>query len=94
MLTEREPKWEDFSFSHVEPWTSHAHLPNLAFTRVTQTMLEGYCDLIEAGMPESSIAHAMLGATLHLYDAFDLTGPLPALLRATADRLEQRSALT
>ncbi|MET0179993.1 MAG: hypothetical protein ABW194_05860 [Novosphingobium sp.] len=63
-------------------------------TDVANDLLRGYLALIERGHHQRTIAEAMLGATVNLFDVLDLNGELPALLRAIADRVERGSTLS
>jgi hypothetical protein len=58
---------------------------------VSRKFLEGYGELIALGFSPQAVGLAMFGATLNFYDSFDMSDTLPDLLRATADRIEQRS---
>lgn len=55
-------------------------------------MLESYRMLVVEGFPPGTIAFAMLGATVNLYEMFGMTNSLPDTLRAIADRIESGSA--
>lgn len=57
---------------------------------VSRKFLEGYGELIALGFSPQSVGLAMFSATLNFYDSFDMTDALPDLLRATAERIEQR----
>lgn len=63
------------------------------FTEISESMLEGYARLVRAGLPGQTIALAMLGATLNLYDIFGLRSELPSLLRGLADKIETDSQI-
>ena len=52
-------------------------------------MLEGYRKLVGEGFPPGTVAFAMLGATVNLYQMFGITQSLPDTLRAIADRIEE-----
>jgi hypothetical protein len=58
------------------------------FEDVSRSMLNGYARLTQLGLPGETVAHAMLGATVNLYQMFDMHDDLPELLRALALRLE------
>ena len=58
------------------------------FLVVSQTMLDGYARFARLGLPSHTIALAMLGGTLNLYDLFGMRAELPELLRTIADRLD------
>jgi hypothetical protein len=63
-------------------------------TDVADDLLRGYLALIERGHHQRTIAEAMLSATVNLFDVLDLSGELPPLLRATADRIERGRTLS
>lgn len=46
-------------------------------------------DLIDAGLSEHMVAEAMMGATIHFYDAAGLADKMPDILRLKADRIQQ-----
>lgn len=46
-------------------------------------------DLIDAGLSEHMVAEAMMGATIHFYDAAGLADQMPEILRLKADRIQQ-----
>lgn len=46
-------------------------------------------DLIDTGMSEHIVAEAMMGATIHFYDAAGLADKMPDILRLRADRIQQ-----
>ena len=56
---------------------------------VSSLMMEGYARFIGAGVPGQTVALAMLGATINLYDMFDMRADLPDLLRIMAGRIEE-----
>lgn len=58
------------------------------FSEVADSFMEGYARLSKLGLPDETIALAMLGATVNLYDLFGIRGDLPGVLRSLADRLE------
>lgn len=57
---------------------------------VSRKFLEGYGELIALGFSPQSVGLAMFSATLNFYDIFEMSDALPELLRATAERIEQR----
>ena len=61
---------------------------------VANELLRGYLALIERGHHQSTIAEAMLAATVNLFDVLDLNNEVPALLRTIADRLDKGSAVS
>jgi hypothetical protein len=63
------------------------------FLEISQAMTEGYARLMRNGLPAHTVALAMLGATLNLYDMFGLRSELPDLLRSLADKLEGEESL-
>lgn len=65
-----------------------------SFDGVSRDFLEGYRRLVEEGMMPVTVASAMLGATVNLYDMFGMRSDLPAMLRAMADRLEYGGQLS
>lgn len=46
-------------------------------------------DLIDAGLSEHMVAEAMMGATIHFYDAAGLADKMPDIFRLKADRIQQ-----
>ncbi|MBC2665228.1 hypothetical protein H7F51_06835 [Novosphingobium flavum] len=58
------------------------------FTEVSAAMLEGYAKFVRVGLPGQTVALAMLGATINLYEMFGMRGDLPEILRAMASRIE------
>lgn len=48
-----------------------------------------YANLLEVGFSEQMVANAMLGATIHFYDAAGIDEEIPALLRQKADLIER-----
>lgn len=48
-----------------------------------------YAGLLDSGLSEHMVAEAMLGATIHFYDAAGLTERMPDLLRNRAERIER-----
>ena len=61
------------------------------FSEISEAMMEGYACLVREGRPSQTIALAMLGATLNLYDIFGLKSELPELLRSLADKIEDNA---
>jgi hypothetical protein len=64
------------------------------FEDISRGFLEGYRTLIDQGMLPATIASAMLGATVNLYEMFEMKSQLPSILRAMADRLEDGAQLS
>jgi hypothetical protein len=62
------------------------------FADVSASMMDGYARFVSIGLPGQTIALAMLGATINLYDMFGIRDDLPELLRAMANRLEADDA--
>lgn len=58
------------------------------FAHVSEGMMDGYAHFVRLGMPGHTVALAMLGGALNLYDMFGLRATLPDLLRSVADQLE------
>lgn len=61
------------------------------FTTVSESMMDGYAQFISLGLPRHTIALAMLGGAVNLYQLFDMRGELPALLRSIADLIESET---
>lgn len=61
------------------------------FGAVSDQFVEGYAKIAELGLPATSVAAAMMSATLNFYKMFDMTDQLPNMLRAMADVIEQRA---
>ena len=62
------------------------------FVAVSEAMMEGYARFIELGLARHTIALAMLGGAINLYEMFDMRSDLPDILRAVADRLDGEPA--
>ena len=58
------------------------------FMDVSNSFVEAYTRMLQSGMPQDSIAAAMLGATVNVYEMFGLRMELPELLREVADEIE------
>ena len=58
------------------------------FVAVAESLMDGYAKLIRNGAPASTVALAMLGATLNMYEMLGMRSELPALLRGVADQIE------
>ena len=58
------------------------------FVEVAESLMDGYAKLISKGSPASTVALAMLGATLNLYEMLGMRAELPDLLRSVADQIE------
>lgn len=58
------------------------------FVEVAESLMDGYAKLISNGSPASTVALAMLGATLNMYEMLGMRSELPALLRSVADQIE------
>ena len=63
-------------------WTS--------FQSVSANFLDGYARLVTVGFRPDAIGLAMLGATVNLYDMFEMSEALPSTLRTMAERIELR----
>jgi hypothetical protein len=61
------------------------------FAEVSASMMDGYARFVSIGLPEQTIALAMLGATINLYEMFGIRDDLPELLRVMANRIEADS---
>ena len=61
------------------------------FLDVSNSLLNGYVDIVNKGLPPPKIGLAMLGATVNLYQMFDMEGELVHLLRAVANGLDCKS---
>jgi len=69
--------------------TSSVHFEE--FLEISESMMNGYARFVKLGLPGPMIALAMLGATVNLYEMFDMRDELPELLRALANRLEDQN---
>lgn len=58
------------------------------FQEISESMMNGYARFVKLGLPGQTVALAMLGATVNLYQMFDMHDDLPDLLRGLATRLE------
>ncbi len=47
-----------------------------------------YAEMLQAGMSQESVARAMIGATVHLYDAMGQIDQLPTIFRRAARNIE------
>lgn len=65
---------------------SPAHFTD--FVDISHSFVSAYSRMLKAGMPHDSIAVAMLGATLNVYEMFGLKAELPGLLRELAEEIE------
>ena len=83
MLENRSVPAEPWSFDEDEDVPLYAQ-----FESVSQDFLQGYQRLVEKGMLPVTVASAMLGATINLYEMFGMRADLPGMLRTMADRLE------
>ena len=68
---------------------SHDPMHFQDFLEISDSMMEGYARFIRLGLPGQTIGLAMLGATINLFDLFDMGEDLPHLLRGLADKLEE-----
>ncbi|MBA3055057.1 MAG: hypothetical protein FP826_09010 [Sphingomonadales bacterium] len=60
------------------------------FFEISETMMNGYARLVALGHPGQTVALAMLGATINLYEMFGMHEELPELLRVLATRIESK----
>lgn len=58
------------------------------FVEVSETMMNGYAQFAQQGLPGKMVAFAMLGATINLYRLFGIHDELPTILRGMANRIE------
>jgi hypothetical protein len=63
------------------------------FVEVAESLMDGYAKLISKGSPASTVALAMLGATLNMYEMLGMRSELPDLLRTVADQIESESRM-
>lgn len=56
---------------------------------VSDMLMAGYARFVRQGMPCELVGFAMLGATMNLYEVFDMRANLPQILRRLADCIEQ-----
>ncbi|MFT4056786.1 MAG: hypothetical protein QM681_19935 [Novosphingobium sp.] len=64
------------------------------FAPVSHQLATIYGRLAERGLPASTVAVAMLGATVNFYECFGLSAELPGQLRALADLMEYGGPLS
>ena len=57
---------------------------------VSTSLLDGYARLVTTGLRPDAVGLAMLGATVNLYEMFDMSDALPSALRIMAERIELR----
>jgi len=62
------------------------------FADVSASMMEGYARFVRIGLPGQTVALAMLGATINLYEMFGMRSDLPEILRVLASRIEAEEA--
>lgn len=60
------------------------------FREISDAMMSGYARFVRLGVPGHTIGLAMLGATINLYDLFEMRSDLPELLRSIAARIEEQ----
>lgn len=60
------------------------------FSSISDGMMDGYAHFVRLGLPGHTVALAMLGGALNLYDMFGLRASLPELLRNVADSIDAR----
>lgn len=63
------------------------------FAKAADDMLHSYSSLVKQGLPAGSVALAMLGATVNLYEIFGQRAELPLLLRSIAEIIESEVEL-
>ncbi|CCA91954.1 hypothetical protein PP1Y_AT10257 [Novosphingobium sp. PP1Y] len=63
------------------------------FVEVAESLMDGYAKLIKNGSPASTVALAMLGATLNMYEMLGMRSELPSLLRTVADQIESENRM-
>lgn len=61
------------------------------FEEVAESFVAGYGRFVRSGVPGSTIGLAMLGATINLYSMFEMENDLPDLLRALAEKIENKT---
>jgi len=87
--SQRSDSWVKGLHLLLEDDQSTIHFSDYA--AITQTMLDGYVELVRKGKPDQAIALAMMGATLNFYEMFGMLEDLPDFLRSLADRIEDDS---
>jgi len=68
----------------------HSSLEISNFVEISESLMRGYAQFTQLGMPGQNVATAMLGATVNLYHMFGINHELPNLLRGLADWLEAK----
>ena len=58
------------------------------FAEVAEAFIASYAKFMNRGADAGAIGAAMLSATVNMYDMFEMTDELPALLRMVADKIE------
>lgn len=64
------------------------------FAEVADLLTVGYERLVQRGVKGQVVAHAMLGATLNLYDLFEMSAELPSFFRELADYIEREGGFS
>lgn len=62
------------------------------FEEVSVALLNGYARFSRQGMPDHTIVHAMMDATINCHRLFGTHSELPQLLRHFADRIERENS--
>lgn len=63
-------------------------IPMKDFADVADSFIEGYNKLVKMGNPGETVALAMLGATINIYEMFGMKTKLPLLFRSLAEQIE------
>ena len=63
------------------------------FVEVAEAFIDSYTKFVRRGVAAPTIGVAMLGATVNMYEMFDMTDELPDLLRVVADKIERDGTL-
>lgn len=66
----------------------NSSIPFAEFQEISESMMNSYARFVKVGLPGQTVALAMLGATVNLYQMFDMDEELPPLLRGLATWLE------
>lgn len=84
----RPGKVEDVPGLENPPETElhHSH-----FAGAAESMVNAYFQVVRQGIPAESVAAAMLGATVNMYDFFGMRAALPSMLRAIAESIESET---
>ena len=63
-------------------------IPMKDFADVADSFIEGYYKFVKKGNPGETVALAMLGATINIYEMFGMKTKLPLLFRSLAEQIE------